>query len=278
MTIIRPYGEYRLSNGHPVKLPSNKPLERIVEAVNSIPILTNLETLGISAGMSLGFRDNAGYLVLAIFFCDSMKLGSIALGSVMEQMFLGSGHRFIDVIDPKRTALSALQYRVKLFEKIGVDVVYPTAASSEVITHMICNKSELRELIIPCPSTSYDGEPCGVCFKCFRKFGMDGQLIDNPDPSTIYVISKIPVKSATSTVYSCHKSGFINSIIARYSELDLSWLERYYDDGYDFLLPDGLREEVFDRYAELGFEPMNDDDKKKLKEIGEIFNNPGYNA
>ena len=276
ITIIRPYDSYRLSNGSKVELPPNEPLERIIAASGSVPITTNIETLGLSAGMRHGFLDSAGYLAIAAMFCDAENIGCVALGSVMEQIYLGSGHRFVDVTDPERKTLSALQYRLKLFSKIGIDVTYPTGGCSEVVTHEICKRSKYADLVVPCPTADSEGKPCKKCFKCFRKFGMEGELILELDNSAKMSISAFPIKSATSTVYSTFKSGFRNEYIDRYKDVDLSWLERYYIDSYEYLLPDYLRQSVLSRFEKIGIDPMTSSDIKNLKSVGEIFNNPAF--
>lgn len=276
ITIIRPYDSYRLSNGANIELPPTEPLERIVAASESVPIITNIETLGLSAGMRHGFLDSAGYLALAAIFCESANIGCVALGSVMEQMYLGSGHRYVDVTSPSRKTLSALQYRLKLFNKIGIDVTYPTGGCSEVVTHEICKKSKYADMVVPCPSVNATGAPCKKCFKCFRKFGMDGELILKIDNSAEKAISRFPIKSATSTVYSSFKSGFRNELIDRYKDVDLSWLERYYPDSYEYLVPDYLKLHVISKFEQIGIEPMTSSDIESLKSVGDIFNNPAF--
>lgn len=277
-SLLRPYENYRLGNGAKIILPSDKPMIRIIDAVDGLKLTTNFELIGVKAGMGLGFRDNAGYLVMAIIFCESANIDQVGLGSVMEQIYMGSGHKFVDVMDENRPSLSALQFRIRLYNLFGINVIYPTGGSSEVITHEICNQSKLRDLIIPCPVTSEAGKPCGVCFKCFRKFGMDGHLLDNPGNTTIKFLSKIPIKSATSTVYSCHKSGYRNEIISLYDDLDLTWLERYYSDAYEYLLPDDLRSSVLQRYEDFGILPMTKEDQVLLKNVDSVFNNKSYNG
>ena len=276
VTIIRPYESYRLSNGSVVKLPPTEPIERIVEASGSVPITTNIETLGLSAGMRHGFLDSAGYLSLAAMFCESTNVGCVGLGSVMEQMYLGSGHRFVDVTDPNRKTLSALQYRLKLFRKIGIDVTYPTGGCSEVVTHEICKRSKYADIVIPCPSVDSTGAPCKTCFKCFRKFGMEGELITELDNSAQMAITGFPIKSATSTVYSCFKSGYRNEFIDKYNSVNLSWLERYFSDGYEYLVPNSLLPYVISRFEQIGINPMMPSDIKSLKSVGDIFDNPAF--
>ena len=66
------------------------------------------------------------------------------------------------------------------------------------------------------------------CIKCFRKLGIDGNVI-KINKNIQNILEKYPIKMATSTVYSCQKSGYNKSEnINKYINLDLVFLERYY--------------------------------------------------
>ncbi len=264
----RDYTTYRIGTGQEVQLPSFEPFQRVLDRVGDVVIVPNtFEKIDLLAGGRHGYRHNFGYAVIGLLLADSLGATSIAFGSVMEQVFMGSGNNFIDVA---KTPSSRANHLVSMFRRAGMDFCLPTAGCSEVVTNRLARQA-LGAMALSCPNLAKDGTPCGRCFKCFRKL----RFLDNhqvaPHDDVLHILEKHPLKSATSVMYAIQKSGFRHPQTDKYLKVDLSFLERYFGPAVDHFVPTGLRGAVLDALKAAGIRPMSPSDEISLRGVGRTF-------
>lgn len=272
----RSYSRYRRGDGQWIQLAPTDAIERACRAVpNTLMIPNDFECIGIAVGTPHGYRHNFGYAALGVLLADHFDAGTLAFGSVMEQVFMGSGNNYIDIAAMLESRANRLK---ELFRKGGTFFALPTGGLSEVITNRIAREGRYGGLAVPCPSADAEGKPCGVCFKCFRKTRLDGAVGRDPNPGVLKIIEKYPLKSATSLVYAAQKSGYSHPAIDPYKGQDLSFLERYHDHAVEHFMPDSLRESLRHALVEHGVVPMTEGDEQKLRGIGRVFWPEQFNA
>jgi len=266
----RPYDSYRRSDGIPIKLATFAPIQRCLDKVGGVvQVPSVLETMGPAAGLRHGFHDGYGYAVMACLLADHYGAGTVAFGSVMEQVFMGAGNNYTDII---KMASSRWQMCRQLFRVAGLDFALPTGGCSEVLTERTARSGPYGEVIVSCPTADASNRPCGTCFKCFRKLRIAGTSAPEPDKNVVAVLKKRPLKSATSVVYACQKAGWWKvASLAEYRDVDLGFLERYHGYAVDYLLSVELASHVHNRMAELGVQSMNPEEEAKLRRIGQTF-------
>ena len=105
------------------------------------PYLLNNET----TSYSYGFHSGIGYNVLIILLSKFYNIGYITLGGIMESVFLGTGHRFIDVIDKHRKGESLFLRWHRIYNAYGYKFFYVLGGCSEVITSKIVSQSQFKD-------------------------------------------------------------------------------------------------------------------------------------
>jgi hypothetical protein len=266
----RPYRQYFTRAGAAVVLPDPTPWERRLDRVPNLTIVANtFEQLQLAAGGRHGFSHNFGYAAIGLLLADHTDAGVLAFGSVMEQVFLRSGHLFADVVALPRSSYNSLR---RLLDAAGLFLALPTAGCSEVLTSRISETGRHAGLAISCPRAGPDGAPCGTCFKCFRKLRIEGHRnLPEPDASVLLTLEKYPLKSATSVVYGAQRSGYVHRALERYRDLDLTFLERYFDYAVEHMVPPDLVGHVRQQLALLGLEPMTGEDDRRVRTLGQVF-------
>ena len=266
----RPYRSYVTSIGAEIALPDARPWEERLRAIPDLIVVPNtFEQIRVCAGGRHGFAHSYGYAAIGLLLADHVDAGVIAFGSVMEQVFLRSGHLYADVVALPSSAYNSMR---RLVAAAGLFFALPTGGCSEVVTNRIAEAGRFRGVAISCPSAAPDGTPCGVCFKCFRKLRLDGRRdLPEPSPGVQALLHKYPLKSATSVVYAAARSGYRHPDIDRYRDVDLGFLERYSPYAVQHMLPEHLRDHVRSVYRDLGIEPMDVEDDLRLRSIGQVF-------
>ncbi|MCV0352778.1 MAG: DUF6395 domain-containing protein [Nitratireductor sp.] len=227
-----------------------------------------LDEIPLRMGMTIGIKDPIGYVVYGLLLSSHLDVGALALGSVMEQCFLMSGIRYADVVSIKH---SSMNRSMALLAQAGIAYTQPVAGCSEVITSKIVEFSKNKKRVYSCGYIDDDGKECGVCFKCFRKERMFNSNVPEPNKSVLKIIEKRPLKSATSVIYACQKSGWFGSGLDRYKSVRLDYLDRYYGFAVDNLVPEEYSGFVRERLNDLGIVEMNDDDVLRLKQVASVF-------
>jgi len=266
----RPYNRYFTRTGAEVRLPEPTPWETRLDRVdNLIRVPQTFEQLRLAAGAGHGFAHNYGYAAIGLLLADLTDAGTLAFGSVMEQVYLRSGNQFADVVALASSSYHSLR---RVVNAAGLFLALPTAGCSEVLTNWINDRGRFAGLAISCPRAAPDGSPCGTCFKCFRKLRLDGDLtVPDPDDGVLHLLEKYPLKSATSVVYAAQRSGFRHPAIDPYRHLDLRLLERYFDYAVRHMLPAELATHVRSELERLEIAPMTADDEVRLRSLGQVF-------
>lgn len=265
----RPYRSYTTPSGAEIDLRSDVNEMRALERVpNTHVIDTTFEKIGLSVGYRHGYQDNFGYAAIGLLLASHFDVHVIAFGSVMEQVYMRSGNNFLDVVNYPASRFN--RYR-DLFASASIFFTLPTGYLSEVLTNKICELSRDKYTAVPCPDTDFKGNACGICFKCFRKSRMNGAVGSVPSPAVEKTLTKRPLKSATSMMYAMQKSGFHHPALVEFEGVDLSFLDRYFGDGFEGMLPESLKSGVKERLDEFGIEAMTHDDEIRLREIAKTF-------
>jgi len=268
----RPYDSYPL-RGRRIRLAPFGPIGRCLDRVGGVVQVPNtFERIGLAAGLPHGFRDGYGYAVPACLLADHFDAAAVAFGSVMEQVFLGSGNNYIDIV---RQPSARWHFYRALFRLAGLEFSLPTGGCSEVLTERIVRSGPLAEDAVSCPLADAEGRPCGTCFKCFRKLRLTpcGKPAPEPTPGVLKTLAKRPLKSASSVVYACQRSGWWGEglKLEEYRDVELGFLDRYHGYAVDNLLPTHLAEHVRGRFAALGVQPMDPEDERLLRQLGKTF-------
>jgi hypothetical protein len=261
----RPYKKFITCTGKMVPLKRRYAEEHAISLVpDCIIVDTDMELLTTKFGGKFGNPTTASVASVGVLLANFLDVSSVSIGAQLETSYLINGRAFTDVFSIK----SSMPWKYKrLFNYAGLDICYPVSALSEVLTNRTVTAVADRFFTASCPHMGADLKPCGKCYKCFRKVQLSGGNLSKLPPKTLKLLDKNPLKMATSSIYAARKGGFKHHAFDRYKDLDLSFLERYYDRAVETLVPFALRDFIRQRYCELGFEPMTADDEYKLRTI-----------
>lgn len=265
----RAYEYYFAPIGKLIPCPNFEAVDRSIATMKNVCVVNyTFEQIPLGIGMRHGGRDQLGYAATGILLADHFDAGALAFGSVLEQVFLQSGHHYSDIV--AYGSSSQNRYR-KMLRHAGLDFMLPVGGCSEVVTSAIVDRSEFKSLAVSCPRVDAAGTECGVCFKCFRKQRFSGTNGPDPLPEVYDVLKKYPLKSATSLIYACQKSGWVCDEIERYMDIDLDYLNRYHGYAINHLVPAGWQEGIRRKLKSYGIEPMTAEDELKLRSVGLVF-------
>lgn len=194
-------------------------------------------------GRSPGFMTDYACAVHAILLADHLSLDSIATGMPLENSFLWHGQRFRNFGESWFWKKHA-----PLFQSIGLEILQPVMGCSEIVNQSIVKQSGYIEYAQSC-LRSASKEPCGLCWKCFRKNSLSGKKIEVSNEIHTF-LSKPKLKMAASTLYSIQRlqgmSPVFDKIITRYPsvsehiDVDVSFLEEHYEPSLE-LIPQRYR-------------------------------------
>jgi hypothetical protein len=85
------------------------------------------------------------------------------------------------------------------------------------------------------------------------------------------VLDTHPLKSATSVVFAAQRAGYRHPALDRFRDLHLGFLERYFDYALEQMLPAELASHVRDEFAHVGIDPMDGEDERQLRTVGQTF-------
>ena len=110
-----------------------------------------------------GFPSDLAHAIPLILLSESLGIGSIAFGTILESAY-GIGHEhFIDYPHG-----SHMRFYGTLLSAAGLEISLPVGGVSEVGTALIVESSPLSEFSQSC-IRGKRGVPCLRCWKCFRK-------------------------------------------------------------------------------------------------------------
>jgi hypothetical protein len=158
-----------------------------------------------------------------------------------------------------------------LVESAGFNFALPLAGCSEVVATRIADAGPFRELAVTCLRTPGDIAGCGTCLSCFRVRNLRNGDAPEPDEYTTRLLNTDPVPNAISVVYAAQRAAVRHPALEDYADVNLSFLERYFPNAVDAMVPNDLRERVHARLAALGIEPMSPNDELRLRTIGQTF-------
>jgi hypothetical protein len=272
----RTYSEYRRADGIVIHLGDREAEQRSLKMLSSVvEVPTSFEKIGISVGLRHGYVEGFGYGAIGLLLCDHFGAEMVAFGSVMEQVYLKSGNNFTDIRGYESSRYN--RYR-DLFAWAKTGFVLPTGFLSEILTNKICQLSIDQYKAVPCPDTDPDGNPCGTCFKCFRKLRLEGKIAPVPAPNVVTLLEKRPLKSATSVVLAAQISGCQDYSLDEYTDLDLKKFNRYFATGLHDLVPPILAKELAERLSEFDIEPMTNEEEEWVRDIAQIFDPDNYDV
>jgi hypothetical protein len=219
------------------------------------PVMTiksNHEQVRIDRGKGPGFSTDLAAAVHNILLADYLELGSIAMGMPLENAYLFHGHTGRDFIESH-----FWKSHSKLLANAGLDLVYPTAGVSEVLNQKLVENSKYEHFAESCLRSTKRGEVCGICWKCFRKNSMKGQVVEIKGEIAIF-LEKRPLKQAISTLYAIQRlpQKQLQQIKSQHPDLerllnqDYSLIERYMPNALE-ILPEPHKNIVKTRLDEL---------------------------
>jgi len=125
-------------------------------------IKSNQEEYRTYHNLPVGYSTDLCVLIPCILMADYYSFGFLATGTILESAYMDKGKYFRDF---GKINYTNLYY--ELFLKAGLELVFPVAGISEVLTYKIVGNSYLGKLSQSCIRGKL-GEVCGKCPKCFR--------------------------------------------------------------------------------------------------------------
>jgi hypothetical protein len=200
-----------------------------------------------------GFPVDWSNAMPAVLLADELDLRSISFGMIAESAFMLGHKAYSDLAS--RAVYSSW---APLFEAAGIPISLPTAGLSEVVTSRIA-----RDFAHWGPQSCVRGQaeqPCGKCFKCFRKAILDASLggsIEAPhfnglSPEVGRRLTEMPVHHESVLAYSIHRMPEVDHQLYRdLRDLTTPFVEHYgldlltklYPRGLDYV-PEFMRERV----------------------------------
>ena len=224
----------------------------------------------------VGFPSDLAHAIPLILLAESLGIGSIAFGTILESAY-GIGHEhYIDYPNG-----SHMRFYGTLLSAAGLEISLPVGGVSEVGTAIIVESSPLGEFAQSC-IRGKKGSPCMRCWKCFRKELLSLALFPNGkiDPkrmmrnsSEVQIrLSAYPISHENVITYSIQRVDigeypFLRLLRNRLdTNLDLSLLNSWYSPS-QVLIPESYRMTVVEKISKF-MPPMS----KIQEEILESWN------
>jgi len=222
---------------------------------------TTMEYAREPVGFSVDWTNAAG----AILLSDEKHIRSVSFGMVQESAFYIGHSHFSDL--RRRSVYSSW---APLFEAVGVPISLPTSGLSEVVTSKIANRVAEKWFSQSCVRGAAT-EPCGRCFKCFRKKILDARLSGSYMPAEHFEIAKssnevkrrlleVPIHHENVLGFSLHglntgQSEIFETLVQKTSPIvqygeNLDCLEKFNPRGLEYI-PEFMRDAVHKRIMEF---------------------------
>ena len=200
----------------------------------------------------VGFPTDLAHAVPVVLLADSLDIGSVSFGTIMESGY-GIGHEKFH--DYRFTAHK--KFFGRMFDSIGIELAMPVIGVSEVGTAMICGKSPFGHYSQSCIRGTWL-RPCMSCWKCFRKellavsLGLsDSQdLVSMMETNEVQIrLSSFPISHENVIIYAIQRMDLEEHPYLKpvASKLDMSarldFLETWYPCSID-LVPHKMRHSV----------------------------------
>ena len=220
----------------------------------------------------VGFPSDLAHAIPLILLSESLGIGSVAFGTILESAY-GIGHEHY--IDYPRG--SHMRFYGTLLSAAGLEISLPVGGVSEVGTAIIVDASPLGGLAQSC-IRGKKGSPCMRCWKCFRKELLSLSLSPDKDidlssmmrnSSEVQIkLSSYPISHENVVTYSIQridigKYPFLRPLRDRLdTKLELSLLDCWYSPS-KVLIPEKYRLSVIEKISKFM--------KKMTKEQEEIL-------
>jgi len=208
----------------------------------------------------VGFPSDLAHAIPLILLSESMGIGSIAFGTILESAY-GIGHEhYIDYPHG-----SHMRFYGTLLSAAGLEISLPVGGVSEVGTAIIVETSPLGELAQSC-IRGKKGSPCMRCWKCFRKELLSLALFPGKDidlmsmmrnSSEVQIkLSAYPISHENVVTYSIQRIDigeypFLRPLRNRLdTELELSLLDCWYSPS-KILIPERYRMAVMEKISKF---------------------------
>ena len=200
----------------------------------------------------VGFPTDLAHAVPIVLMANSLEIGSVSFGTIMESGY-GIGHEKFH--DYKTTAHR--KFFGRMFDSIGIELSMPVIGVSEVGTAMICGKSPFGYYSQSCIRGTWL-RPCMSCWKCFRKellsvslgFSDSQDLVSMMETNEVQIrLSSFPISHENVIIYALQRLDlqehpYLKTLA---SKLDmaarLDFLEAWHPGSID-LVPDRMRHSV----------------------------------
>ena len=222
---------------------------------------SNHELLRTTWGKPVGFSTDFAAAVHLILLADVLDLGTIALGTPIDNTWLAKGKKF--------RQFSESDYWIKWrgrFSQAGLQLEFPINHISEAGALRICQQSPLLGHINSC--LRGDGEHwCGTCWKCFHKNGPLGRKFDFQSNEIQSFLSMKPLRTAQHALWAIQSMGLEDSVphLKEHLNKSLDWWESFYPPGLD-LMNEPLRSYVEKRTRDY-LNPMTQPYQLELVEL-----------
>lgn len=161
----------------------------------------------------IGFPVDWSNSVPAVLHADHLSLRSIAFGTVLESAYRLGSNAYSDLKSRKFFGAWAA-----IFEAVGLPICLPVAGLSEVLTAQLALTAEVQAWMPQSCVRGEPGNPCGSCFKCFRKTILENAIRGRRTPDKhyeLFVTSKevqkkllgLPIHHEIVLAYSLHTAG-----------------------------------------------------------------------
>lgn len=186
-------------------------------------IESDLEDIRLKHLGNVGFLNDFSFFAGFVLLSDHLNIGYLSTGMMLESTYIKKGYEYRDFHNTT--------YYKKwfwLFKRANLPLFFPCIPCSEILTNKIVTDNNI---VSQSCIRGTGGNGCGTCYKCFRKKLLNGILIDNYNSYTEInrIINHRPLKQGASLVYAMNKENFNISELKQYQNLDLSWLENYFE-------------------------------------------------
>ena len=226
----------------------------VCDRIGAIRIPTNFELIRTVHGEGIGYSTARGMGVPAVLLAEHYGLSGVAYGAVLDDTCFPHG--------TFRPFTKDYHARQKRFTDAGLHCLSPVIGCSEVITSTLVENGPHSKQVFSCIRGT-DSEPCGACYKCYRKTMLRGKKLETT-PEIDKALAYNPPKMAGPMIYAARLAG------ANLKELDyakgknLWFLRRYYRENMA-ILPDNIRNCAEAALARAGIEPMMGEDVETMK-------------
>lgn len=205
----------------------------------------------------IGFTTDYACMVGLILMADFLDLKNVATGTILGSTYVYKGYSYVDYFKSDKC-----ERWVKIFKQAGLNLIMPVACCSEIITNEIVNKSQYKDLSYSCLRGNL-GSACDKCYKCFRKNLLnDKRSVFSEEVSR--ALNTKPIHQGDALIYGANKYGFNHFSLNDYKNLDMSWMERYYEKALE-LVPKEIVNGIIEKLKYYGIHKMSEEDIEKMK-------------